>query len=138
MTPQLTTVYVPCPMTGDSNYMQAITGYFLTQEEMEEVIRESREQAIREAADGGWISVKDGLPEGNVTVDVVIKNEYREYRIPNVEYRLADLHNKTNRFESYQHTEDGMRWVDITSYVTHWMPIPKLPNQQSLTAPEGV
>ena len=75
----------------------------------------------------GWVSVSDLLPEKNLTIDVVIKNEYGQYRIPNAEYRLKDMWHKTERFEIYQHTDDGMQWVDVTSQVTHWMVPPVLP-----------
>lgn len=37
---------------GYTHWLNPITGYFLTPEEMEEVKREAREQAIREAAEG--------------------------------------------------------------------------------------
>jgi hypothetical protein len=74
-----------------------------------------------------WISVKDRLPHENLTVDVVIKNEYGIYRIPNAEYRLKDIWHNSERFENYQRTDEGMRWVDITINVTHWMPPPELP-----------
>lgn len=62
MTPQQTTVYVPVDVkdeeieklyyiNGVGKFVKPITGYFLKPEEMEEVIRETREQAIREAAE---------------------------------------------------------------------------------------
>lgn len=75
----------------------------------------------------GWISVNELLPHKNLTIDVVIKNEYGQYRIPNAEYRLKDMWHKTERFEIYQHTDNGMQWVDVTSQVTHWMIPPVLP-----------
>jgi len=71
MTPQLTTVYVPVGkgesiaqsyhIRFDNVYVNKITGYFLTPEEMEEVIRKAREQAIREAAEVATMTHWDGF-----------------------------------------------------------------------------
>jgi hypothetical protein len=85
-------------------------------------------QTIAKPHVSGWVSVYDDLPNKNLTVDVVIKNEYGQYRIPNAEYRLKDVWHKSERFESYQHTDDGMQWIDITKEVTHWMLPPVLPH----------
>jgi len=42
-----------------NHWLKPITGYFLTQEEMEEVKREAREQAIREAAEAARTRTND-------------------------------------------------------------------------------
>lgn len=76
----------------------------------------------------GWISVKESLPEKDLIIDVVINNEYGQYRVPNAAYRLKDMWHKSARFEIYEHTDGGMRWVDVTSQVTHWMLPPALPD----------
>ena len=75
----------------------------------------------------GWVPVSESLPTKSRTVDIVIKNEYGRYRVPNAEYSLKDFWNKTDSFKIYQQTDDGMGWTDVTSQVLYWMIPPALP-----------
>ena len=74
----------------------------------------------------GWVNLVDELPNYG-TIDVWVSDEYSKRRIPNSEYRQRDFYNKSDRFEAFMHTDDGMRWVDITNMVTHWQPLPTPP-----------
>ena len=75
----------------------------------------------------GWVNLVDELPNYG-TIDVWVSDEYSKRRIPNSEYRQRDFYNKSDRFEAFMHTDDGMRWVDITNMVTHWRPLPTPPD----------
>ena len=74
----------------------------------------------------GWVSLVDKLPDYG-TIDVWVSEYHHKGRMPNVEYRKRDFHNKSDRFEAYMHTDSGMQWVDITNMVTHWRPLPAPP-----------
>ena len=74
----------------------------------------------------GWVSLVDKLPDYG-TIDVWVSEYHHKGRMPNVEYRKRDFHNKSDRFEAYMHTDSGMQWVDITNMVTHWRPLPTPP-----------
>jgi len=76
----------------------------------------------------GWVNLVDELPNYG-TIDVWVSDEYSKRRIPNSEYRQRDFYNKSDRFEAFMHTDDGMRWVDITNMVTHWRPLPTPPGE---------
>ncbi len=76
----------------------------------------------------GWVSLVDKLPDYG-TIDVWVSEYHHKGRMPNVEYRKRDFHNKSDRFEAYMHTDSGMQWVDITNMVTHWRPLPAPPGE---------
>lgn len=72
-----------------------------------------------------WISVKDKLPENNVTV-LAYCEKTKKYFIGNAIYRCFS---------------DGVYWrhegargamYTVTSKVTHWMPLPEPPEEESL------
>lgn len=73
----------------------------------------------------GWTRVDSGLPEDG-EVDVWVKNEYGEYRMPNIKYHKG-INDKEKRFFCYMHNDNGITWTDITKEVTHWMPLPNKP-----------
>lgn len=75
-----------------------------------------------------WISVNDRLPEKNTTIDVIINGKYR---LPDAVYSLKDMWNKKDNFSAYMRGDNGMYWADITSDVTHWMPIPEPPKEDT-------
>ncbi len=72
-----------------------------------------------------WVDVLEKFPDVQV-VDVVIKDEYGVRRGTDVTYQMP-LWGKTKEFHQFQHTDNGMQWIDITRFVTHWKYLPKLP-----------
>jgi hypothetical protein len=87
-----------------------------------------RKLASLSSPGSGWVNLVDELPNYG-TIDVWVSDEYSKRRIPNSEYRQRDFYNKSDRFEAFMHTDDGMRWVDITNMVTHWRPLPAPPGE---------
>lgn len=118
------------PFTADNVgdiFLKMIKSDFASMSKMEQLVNQLNEIAAKHSEQSGWVKCSDRLPTKHMTVDVVVKNEYGQYRIPNSEFRIKDIWHKTDRFEHYQRTDEGMRWVDITNQVTHWMELPKLP-----------
>ena len=73
-----------------------------------------------------WVSVKDKLPDIGKSYDVVIEDEYGKRRGVDVNYSKKTW-GTGNIFTQLQHTDNGMNWIDITKYVTHWKYLPNLP-----------
>jgi len=67
---------------------------------------------------GGWISVKDRLPERPPNVDGLIVRR---------KWFLAALESGVVLSLSYEFDED--RWQGVGSPVTHWMPLPEPPEE---------
>lgn len=87
----------------------------------------------RKMGTGGWVSVKDRLPEENTTIDVVVRNEYGVYRIPDCNYSKYASWDNGAKFKTYMHTDNGMNWVDITNQVIYWQHKPLLPSSPPKT-----
>jgi hypothetical protein len=101
--------------------------------EIAELYREIAELKKQiEQAQSRWIPCSERLPEGGATVDVIVENEFGKFRLPNVTYKLKDAWKTSDRFENYQHGDNGMEWVDITNTVTHWTTLPPLPDSPKL------
>ena len=62
---------------------------------------------------GGWISVKDRLPEEDVRVLVWLSDEVDAYTTVRMRIDTDRRHNS--------------RWVRWNRYITHWMPLPQPP-----------
>ena len=69
---------------------------------------------------GGWISVKDRLPERPPNVDG---------RLVRRKWFLVALKSGDVLSLSYEFDED--RWQGFGSPVTHWMPLPEPPKEES-------
>lgn len=67
---------------------------------------------------GGWISVKDRLPERPHDVEGPIVRR---------KWYLVALESGAVLTNAYEFDDD--RWLGIGSPVTHWMPLPKAPEE---------
>ena len=68
-----------------------------------------------------WISVDDRLPENDCIVDVWMPEYNDPYK------RVADVY-----FNSIQKTfYIDYNFLDVTNDITHWMPLPNPPKQES-------
>ena len=79
---------------------------------------------LAEVSNGGWISVKDRLPEGRTnphTLDfepVLCATVFGDIRVYKYGQRLG---------QTEAHFYHGYSWMD--DYVTHWMPLPEPPKE---------
>ena len=65
---------------------------------------------------GGWISVKDGMPQDEMVV-VIVKHKIGWYWVP-------AWHDEFGWHSSAREFKDGE-----SKYVTHWMPLPEPPEE---------
>lgn len=79
-----------------------------------------------EAAEPKWISVEDELPTkedvGNEFLVLVLSANYTSYQIA----EWTDFDEEDNPFFQIEQAWCGQQMIKRT--VTHWMPLPKIPN----------
>ena len=66
---------------------------------------------------GGWVSVKDRLPEDETIVIIIVKYEVGWYRA----FAWHDAYGWHSSAEEFN--------VEDSDYVTHWMSLPELPEE---------